>query len=223
MSTKSRSRPTTRGRLLPPGYGPPSRRLELAPDGWEPLGLSRPERMLVGFDLAALRASRAMANGVSRRELLKRMGQIGLVVGLGMGTTILSAQPAYARCFQCGDPCGPSPFCGSANCKENGNCRQSVQGVEKRQHDNFDCFDCGSGYCNCWVDDCCACSEAQKKWCCDCCKPGTADTRVHFTVQFKGRLHLQHADWVLMMVHTSLLLGSMALGAWVALLQLDGA
>lgn len=163
-------------RTAPPGYVVPVRRMDLAPDGWEPLNPSVRERALIHADSALLRTTRAVARGVTRREFLRRVGQVGLVVGMGTASVVLLPKPAYARCFACGDPCGSSPDCGQANCT-NGNCKTSV-GNKKRRHDNFDCFACGSGPCNCWTADCCFCggSNSQKKQCCDCCSDADPNT-----------------------------------------------
>jgi hypothetical protein len=163
-------------RPAPAGSEIASTRADLPPDGWAPFEPSKVERVASHLDRTLLRVVRQSARGISRRELLKRTAQVGLAVGLSTSTVLLTAGPAYARCYLCSDACGPSPDCGGSHCNDNGNCFLS-EGTEKRAHDQFGCTTCANR-CNCWLADCCFCSDARKTWCCDCCSnadPNTCD------------------------------------------------
>lgn len=158
-------------RPAPPGTHRFTKRSDRMPHGWAPLDPTRIERVRVHADSALLNMADAAARSVSRRTFLKRAGQMAFAVGVSMSWIVKAASPAAARCYQCGDPCGPSPPCGSSKCVSGtGDCKTSVAGVRYRDHDDFFCTN-SSG--QCWTANCCAgvCppGQQQSRLCCDCC------------------------------------------------------
>jgi len=162
----------------PPGWRPATRRSDRPPDGWHKLDPTAGDVIVASADRALLQGSRIAMSVLSRRTFLKRVGQLSVVAGLATATTLFATTPAYARCYQCGDPCGPSPNCGDPDCTDDsGNCKLS-ENVEKRDHDDFFCTSC-TGLCTCWAADCCGCGaepNQRKKLCCDCCEPDAPNT-----------------------------------------------
>lgn len=168
MSTRLQSR---RGaafrRPAPPGVHRFVRRVDRPPHGWEPLHPTVGEKVRIHADRAVLSLADAAAHRISRRRFLSGAGKTGLAIGMGLSWMVRTATPASARCYQCGDPCGPSPPCGSAKCLSSGDCNTNVAGVRYRQHDGTACTSSAG---QCWLADCCGCATgAGKRTCCDCC------------------------------------------------------
>ncbi len=135
MSTRLRSEYKGFRSVAPPGAHRCVRRLDRPPHGWEPLDPSATQRIRVHADRAILNLADSVAHRISRRKFLSGAGKAGFALGMGLSWVIRSATPASARCFQCGDPCGPSPPCGSGKCLSSGDCDTNVAGVRYRRHD----------------------------------------------------------------------------------------
>ncbi len=145
------------------------------PDGWELVMPTSTERLRVHADRALLRLADSAARGVTRRELFKRAGQIGLVVGLGASELF---SPSTARAFHTSEgckgcpPCGPSEYCGSDDCRADGECELSTPYVRRRPYTGSSCG--SSSEHNGWTENCCSMCSGQ--WhciagCADCCTP----------------------------------------------------
>lgn len=168
MSIRSLVKGERRVRPAPARAGRTRGSLEEPPDGWELLEPSAVERLAVRLDRGLLRVADAAAHQINRREFLRRLGELGVVTVAATSWLLKTATPAAARCFQCGNACGPSPPCPGAACI-NGDCDTGHPGVRWRDHDDWDCLDVPG---QCWTADCCGCPPGQKakKKCCDCCE-----------------------------------------------------
>jgi hypothetical protein len=164
------NRPAPPGTLLGGTEGPA--------DGWVPVDPKLVQRLLTRADAAALGIVMAIAQGISRRDLLRRTGEVGIALGLA-ATGVLWGSEAEA--IHTSEPCnnstgcpscGPSPPCGADDCRADGQCELSTQYVRKRGYAQGACD--SQGVHNCWLSNCCnACGG---EWhcvvrCCDCCTP----------------------------------------------------
>lgn len=147
-------------------------------DAWTSLNPRLPDRIVEGLDRASLRVADRAASAVSRRLFLKRVGQVGLLVGLGLSGLLQgSFVQAYEETVGCnaygdppGGPCGNSPLCEPDRCTGQ-NCTD--HGKRRDYRDNFCCgFNC-TGSMNCWRENCCS-WPAWNSYvsCCDCCAMG---------------------------------------------------
>lgn len=165
--------------LEPPGVRSPRLRFDRPPDGWEPLEPSTAERLGGRMDALVIRMTNAAGRGLSRRNFLKRTGQVGLAAGLAMSGLLLVPGRATADfpCTTCNcqdpnnqqpGPCGPSPICAGSACNSESNCATSMSGITRRAN--------SSGH---WAGNFCAMPSADNCWtepcptgcrrCCDCC------------------------------------------------------
>ncbi len=203
MSTRLTSRGPKRTKTLhgvvPAGLAPEERRLDRPPDGWTLAFAPVRTRTLLWLDSNLLRASDSVVSGVSRRQFLKRTGQVAAVVGLGLTRVLWGIGPARAdfscscNCEDMGNPpglpgpCGPSPLCDPQHCNSEGRCQTSDPGVSRRisiKLNRWPGFDCTSGTeDNCWDEDCCA-ETGHLVRCCDCC---TGPTQPPFCKTCTGR------------------------------------
>lgn len=175
-------------RAAPQGTRPPSIRMDNPPDGWR--SVAGEHRYSLATTL--IRSSAAVADRVTRREILRRGGELGLLVGLQLTGLLWKAGPAAAVDPSCGcncddasgelpGPCGPSPLCNnSAVCNSNGNCALSVTGVRRRINASTNSWpgtSCGCDTCtNCWTENCCSQFNHVYR-CCDCCTNGAGQPR----------------------------------------------
>jgi hypothetical protein len=169
-------------RPAPPGHGP--RRLHAGgpPDGWVQFHPPRRDRIGIHVDRLLLRAV-AGSRPITRREFTRRLGQAGLVIGLGASGVIWRAAPGRTIPGPC-DPdglcgpmengCGPSELCPASTCRpdpdDNGqNCDLSKPDVRNRVNPSthaWEGFSCGNNSDeNCWRE----CCQHNLKRCCDCC------------------------------------------------------
>lgn len=193
LSTRDRRRARSGLRppkLAPAGVRPPQYRLDRAPDGWERVGSSATERFMYRLDASILRMADGAARVISRREVLRRAGELSILAGLGASGVLWSSKSARASDPTCScncldtnnqepGPCGPSPICGnSLNCNSNGNCKtsRSVDGEFVRRRNNqsnntWPGSSCASNTSpNCWEENCCS-QRGHRVRCCDCCTP----------------------------------------------------
>ena len=179
MSTLSLLRRLSRSRPAPPGVERTSTRLDEPPDGWASVDPTPAQSVAATLDGTALRIADAAAAAVSRRQFIKRIGQIGLIAGLAASGLLWRPASAsgyaetFGYCDPFGDPptgpCGPSGLCNPDRCT-NGNC--TVDNKRRPYGGNTCCSTC-TGTSNCWREKCCG----NPSWvsyvkCCDCCAPG---------------------------------------------------
>lgn len=164
----ARPAPARAGRLSTSMEGPP--------DGWPIARGHATDRVAERLDRAVLSAADTAALAISRRDLLKRAGQLGLVVSLGVSGILWRARTAagyayiYNSCDPLGDPptgpCGPNGLCESSLCS-GGNCANSQS---KRTYGGSGCCSGCTGTVNCWQENCCANNNWNSHMkCCDCC------------------------------------------------------
>jgi hypothetical protein len=175
MSVRLLSPPDRPVRPAPYGSRPPGR-ADGPPDGWQILNQSRFESLVVAGDRALLRASDHLARRISRRTLLKRLAQTGVVIGVAGSRLVWGPDYGLAtpRCNVC-DPnernpgaCGPSEQCGNLECSGTGDGRCNLshscngRSVEGRVWGRASCTTNQGGT---W-QECCQ----NRVWICrDCC------------------------------------------------------
>lgn len=164
-------------RPAPPGVRPGlARDSDRPPDGWELLNPTPAQRVGVHLDRALLRLADSAARGTTRREFLKRTGQVGLLAGLAASDLLWS--PTRAKAFHTSElckgcpPCGPSVFCGSDDCRADGQCQLNTPNVRRQIYTTGTCS--SSSAHNGWTENCC--SDCSGQWhcianCADCCTP----------------------------------------------------
>ncbi len=178
MWTPWRRRSRRTPRLAPAGARAPQTHSNRPPDGWEALDPPVTERIRTRADTLLFAATDAAARVVSRREFLRRSGQVALVVGVAASGVLFV--PGYAKadfhCTTCNcqdpnnqtpGPCGTSPICTNSHCINN-NC-DTTQGVIQRRANSsghWPGLNCASNTAdNCWTEPC----PTGCKRCCDCC------------------------------------------------------
>lgn len=157
----------------PPGSQRPSRRSGSPPDAWVPLNPSLLQQARSRLDYVLLRAVGSSSRWISRRQFLRRLGQVGVLVGVSAGSVLWRQDRSLAHgrtCFMPCNACGPSPPCNQSlgYCNSNGQCNLGTAGVRRRTHDDFTCT-CDSCD-NSWTDHCCSCLGVHYQ-CNDCCTP----------------------------------------------------
>jgi hypothetical protein len=179
VSTVLRSPPRRLRRPAPEGSRPLELGADWPPDGWQLVDPSLSDRMVERADYGLLRAADSMARWITRREFLRRAGELGLVAGLATTRVVWGkdvAQAGHVRCYQCGNACGPSPPCPTSRCTSGGDCNAALSGMRYRVHDGWACTNTSG---QCWIANCCNppsghCETQQaKKQCCDCCDSGS--------------------------------------------------
>ncbi len=178
--TKSRRR---KQHLAPPGVWRPAT-LDRPPHGWQPVDAGPGRRTLLLIDRVGLRSGISVMKGVTRRQFLRRTGEVGAVLGLG-AARVLYPTPAHAlqgyACNVCVNPgqtdhfgggCGPSEECDPIECDGTGggSCNVGHQcagsGV-KVKGQVWGTGDCGSGDGGAW-DECCPNGLFRCRDCCGC-------------------------------------------------------
>jgi hypothetical protein len=172
------SRPLRRisHRAAPSGIRPPRMSAGTPPDGWDLVTRNPGSRLVDGMDSALLRMTDAAAGAVTRRGLLRRSAQVGLLGAAATGGMLSLSREAGGDIWQggCGPHsggCGPSPFCTSSACYANHNCNNQINNIRNRgvnstnRWEGYDCI--GNDSENCW-QECCSGNVIR---CCDCCVP----------------------------------------------------
>lgn len=158
-----------------PAGSRPSASTDSPPDGWDLVEPSRGQQASVRLDGALLRVADSAARHVSRRDFLKRVGQVGLVVGLGTVRVLWGPVPR-AEAAHCnhygqsssGGACGPSEICPNLSCTAEKQCKTAHTcsqgcGVRRQPHTQGTCGSDSAS--NCWTECC-----SGTTWrCCDCC------------------------------------------------------
>lgn len=163
-------------RPAPAGGARVTSRADRPPDGWIPVDPGLGDRLATEIDRSVLSLADAAARRVSRRAFLRRVADVGIVLGLAVTGLSWGQRTAgayahiYSSCDPIGDPppgpCGPSGLCDPSTCS-NGNCANNNK---KRPWGGSTCCSSCSGTDNCWQENCCA----NNNWnshikCCDCC------------------------------------------------------
>lgn len=124
-------------------------------------------RTKAALDTSIVRA----ATTISRRQLLRRGGTFALGAALSAALIGSEFSGRALATGTCSSPCGPSPFCGGANCNGSGQCGTGTPNCQNRPHNGSSC---GAGT-NCWTETYCpasSCPANPGSWkCCDCCCP----------------------------------------------------
>lgn len=163
----------------PPGTRPPQHRLDVPPDGWQPVRSPFGRGLVVGADRAALRAAERVARRLSRRQFLTRVGWVSVLATLNWAGLVRGWPGARAwstPCNNCNNhPCGPSPICSDTYCADHGNCKVSLSNVTHRRYNTAECAG-ADGTNNHWDENCCSCTGVPGWWkanwrCFDCCSP----------------------------------------------------
>lgn len=171
-------------RPAPPGASPFPGGSEGPPDGWEVVDPSLSDRVVITLDSLLFSAVVRSAQAISRRDFLKRVGQVGVLAGLSMSNLLWSNRPARADGLACRDadgfPCGPSPVCPDRFCRADGQCKLAEAGVKRRGP--WESFNCASDTANnCWTEECCGPDDPVPNpghfRCCDCCVPTPENPR----------------------------------------------
>ena len=171
-------------RPAPPAVYSNSRaRADHPPDGWMPVGTSMSERLYMQVDGFLIRVSALAARGVSRRQFLRRVGEVG-VVAAAAASGVLPTRWSKAGHAPVGErkacrgtcsPCGPSPLCNLDYCNDDSpkNCATGRPDTKRRRYEHFDCV--GPTVANFWFEECCFDSACNGTWkdaliqCSDCC------------------------------------------------------
>jgi hypothetical protein len=151
------------------------------PDGWEVLDPSWWERMTGRADRLLLRVADTAAQGLSRRDFLKRAAQFGMATGLILTRALWWENAALAdTLYECNHfgtggnpgPCGTSEECPSSSCNSNHDCNlnQTCNNRTTRSQDWSLATCAGAAANNSWRE-CCGCSGGVgNQWRChDCC------------------------------------------------------
>lgn len=160
-------------RPAPPGTREPDR--SGSTDGWRNVEQRRMTRIADRADAALIRTSDFAVATITRRRLLRRAGELGLI-GAGLATL---AKPSLARAapwqndpsVSCGyfggggGGCGTSGLCGVNVCNVESNCKLDHASGPRRRGPwpGLSCI--GDQQANCWTE----CCGGQRKRCCDCC------------------------------------------------------
>lgn len=179
-------RPPRLTRPAPSGSRQPAR-FDRPPDGWTRIPTSRGQAIGDRLDLWLVIVADRVARTVSRRELLKRIGQWSLLLGLTSSRTLWEPSAARADVYRCNrfdsghellGACGNSPLCRDTHCAPNAqhncDCDLSATNVRQRTWDDTTCTN--SDTLNCWQEECC--TENGHFWrCCDCCEAAPATNK----------------------------------------------
>jgi hypothetical protein len=171
----------------PPGSRRPAR-FDRPPDGWIRVRTTRRQSLAGRIDLPVVVAADKVARTVSRRHILRRVGQWSLMVGLAGTRSLWGPSVARADVYRCNrfetDPpglqgaCGPSPLCRDIHCAPNAqhncDCDLSANNVRQRTWDDNTCTDATTT--NCWQEECCDVNGHVWR-CCDCCEASPATNR----------------------------------------------
>jgi hypothetical protein len=186
MWKRSRGLPHKSPRPAPPGVRLAYPDRDGPPDGWELIAPSFGERVSIGLDSVLLRMTGAAARAISRREFLRRTGELAVLAGLAVAGLAWEAGPAsshepeFNTCNPFGvnpqgGACGPSRLCPQSVCLSGGRCNTGIAGVRRRVDGMADPphwpgNDCGNdSRHHCWLE-CCPPTGTRTKWrCCDCC------------------------------------------------------